>query len=902
MITEAQFHGGARHRNVSSSFTLSAADSRVQSLNVTTPSLHVTMPTPTGMQPGGVYFIIQNIGTQSITLDTNPEVVLTANKSASVWLHKSPLGVYRWVCVTVRTINTATALSTVGGELPSTFEPEEEISYEPECTLPCDEDLGVIDDEVPMFINSCEAKNSLRDPIRGADLAIPPKVQIRVFEGFVRDNSHSHASDISDRAMTLLRKFHVLTYDDSTGWGTTSNNPYHVGLVLSSAWDHAGDIAVERHVWRKIINYRAGGQDHTIELRMAIEWSTDPDNGLWGSLVSFMAFCSEVNPTYEDGDPDPGQNDCEFTRNDPCTYGPLYFGANTNIKFFHPQLLFYGVIPTTFHSPCEYDHIPVGDELWDECYKLSNGAPWSGGDIAKTWKNCVFAKPDSLSGTGYTLARAMTIGGDVPTSQLFPFICIENGSGYGGTYLKPTNAGWDEDAGSLTSNSDIELTDCQNTPQTEVNKCEGHPSDPYGGVGGTHRCFKTSDNDKYCCLPLESAHAVIQETCCEFRTPFGPYNELSLFCDGGPTSCKLHEYFRTDVELELDDYDFKIESLADRFIRWKYVAPDPDYVVRMFTMAANFADLQDEQGTWSVTGTSATCSSVAGSPLGTGLVNAALVWLPGSYTCGHATIEAVAKFTMSSVIHAIGVRYASGVGYIGRANPSTGLIELYRTDGSTNTLLGSATITIGSNDKFMSLTARGSTIIFTVGTEQIHVSDCGGINWSGSLMVGCVGTGAVFEDIRLTDQNVSNQHPGLFTSLNREMVLTIVGGSTEQTMTFTKNAVLQSMYGQCDSTDNSMCGEVDSNGDLHCDCVKLQYTECKFQTSVTEWDTTDFANVTIPGGENPTDCAPCSICPPEYVDVAVRLPSECVAVPEANRWIYCEGADWWVSSVEDGTP
>lgn len=393
----------------------------------------------------------------------------------------------------------------------------------------------------------------------------------------------------------------------------------------------------------------AAGELVTIAVQQGSGQGLTP-TGAWGALFHVLVFTDELpSGAYTPVGSSTAQT--FTTRNDPCWWGRAtgVAGSNTDDdRFCHPQLVLAGTLPTTFHAPIGKLFVPIeerrrvagelmGNREW--CYEVGNGAPWTTTNTSPQnalnlgiHKNIVFGVVDSPR-----FAAGMTLGGDAPTSVIPSFVCWENGKREGRTYLYPNKPGWSETEGtlSITGGSGVELTFCTGTqangnpwPDARIDPCIGNPQDLLGGIGGTHRVFKTGANPSgpghtMCCVNMPQATSLVAEqVCLQTTTRQGPANPFTLQCDNctePPVCCKqrVQGRFTTLVPLGLEDYDNCItcgsivrvatwkgfKNLIDRSFRAK------DYTYSPTNTLTAVAQLN---GTWNQSTTiSATSSGVS---------------------------------------------------------------------------------------------------------------------------------------------------------------------------------------------------------------------------------------------------------------------------------------------------
>jgi hypothetical protein len=456
---------------------------------------------------------------------------------------------------------------------------------------------------VPMYYNAADAMNSGREPIRGADLNMPLKIAVTFDPGFEDDPDHEHASPISAECLEALLGQHPLTYMGLMigEHSDITRNPYQIALQGSDpvwAWGMPsvapGYTSVEKHWWKKLVNYKIGEEDHVLEIRFVAEHASDglgTFGGLWGTLFSIYVFSDEINADYLDGDEYEPHNNAKHYVNDPLVWGALYEAAN---KLAHPRLLIAAQVPTTLHAPNGYSWVPPDEIRFKPCRTKLNGAPWSAGIPINGELNSVFG----TAVIAYDM-RAMTLGGG-RRAEIFPWLCIENGGGQGVTALQPTHAGWDEAVGDLTVADGVDCSvECCLPPQPAFNTCDGLPDEPLEGIGGTHDCWRSSASRKYLCLPINMGSAVrvhLKEACKTITSNYGPFNGVNC-----PIESQFCGFVFTTTVLTLPFYDYSYSFGGNQLLRiyqFKAFIDNPDYE----RMDWVFTDLADYTAKWIMIG------------------------------------------------------------------------------------------------------------------------------------------------------------------------------------------------------------------------------------------------------------------------------------------------------------
>lgn len=521
MISTVDFRGKAKYQTtVAGMITLWINSERVQQIKNTSASAATVDLTQLAWlradQLGGPRFYIVNDPTSTGSIDvffkhaiTNVNTTLTIAPGEVAVCHAVTTTAWflvKRVIGTPRALGHPTLAAITNETTPRTYSP---YCLEGEgCELmealdgvPLDGQDGRDQCIAPMFMNSALALNSLREPIRGADLVMPSVVPIKFSQDdFMIDSAHPTyaTTPLSNQFLEALYagdRWHGLIYL-GTRHGISSHW-HHIRLIgttdtLPLDWDMPNNYSVRRHVWQKLITYRdASDTERTITIRFVMEHTVDPEPILhgggggginddefmaWGALFNIYVFTNEILPAFADGNTyapvGSGGSPIAFSLDDPVRWGGIV-GEGQDDKFCHPQMAICASLPTTFEAPAGSFYVPWQDRKWlksflggytlrgknrEACYVVSNGAPWMTGSCADEALggvgkelNIVFGGvfEFGVSATSYNYA-AMTTGGDVPRSKPTEYVCIENGAGIGRTLLKPLRPGWDEDCGKLT--------------------------------------------------------------------------------------------------------------------------------------------------------------------------------------------------------------------------------------------------------------------------------------------------------------------------------------------------------------------------------------------------------------------------------------------------------------------
>lgn len=491
---------------------------------------------------------------------------------------------------------------------------------------------------IPMFEDATQALNSWREAVRAADLNMPSQIFLELRDGFVQDFTHSPTT-ISTELMELLVSEHKLEYAGilTGNSANTSRNPYHLRLLGSNPSDPntwgfgmaaLPGATVTRRIWRKIKTYKVdegtpSEVEHTLELRFIAEWSTDADSGMKGALTYVVGFSTEINPGYVEGTAYAPHNNATYFRNDPFVWGAFYYPGIPEKKLCHPHALFFAMGTTSWHAPAGYTPVLPDQERFRSCHKIPNGAPWSANDPEFSYANTHFGTT-----VGTINMAAISLGGAFPTSEYFEWMCIENSDSDGLTALSPSRPGWNEDEGDLTPDegNDIGIRVCNPGQALQaLNACRGHPDEPFGGVGGSHTCWRSSLDPDYMCISTQAMPvAVVLEKCRTNYIDYGPFNPGLGQCDPITARCAITASIENKLPTQLYDYYLAAPPAVPnvRTIMFKGFYDDPDYARRSweFVDLDSYDDWDQQIGFWSETSfppawDQFTCTAVSGSSI-----------------------------------------------------------------------------------------------------------------------------------------------------------------------------------------------------------------------------------------------------------------------------------------------
>lgn len=405
--------------------------------------------------------------------------------------------------------------------------------------------------------------------------------------------------------------------------------------------------------------------------------STTDEWGAHGATFNLYIFTDELNSSWVENSttfsPADFSGSYTWDRDNPFCSGLSNAKKGTETgttdqkaakKGFHPQCVAAATLTMSWHSPIGQNFIPLEERrYWVEfkgtptsgdaqnigkSYIVPNGSPWTdlgscaddlplryttADDTNGILGNVIFGWP---SPTTY-LGRPMTLGGSFPTSTIDEWLCWENGNGDGTTYLVPSKPGWSEDCGRLdvaggnsgsisicTSDGDNggDSADDEGTwTKYQLSSCEGHPDEPFEGIGGSHQCFKenagTIDvnmagmSDPFCCIPT-GVNTIVRgfELCETDYTVYG--NKSGSSCNIAEDYCEETAKAMRQWIVYADDYSMQANANQNlRSINWRRIQQRPARAYR--TMADLSASGSADIGTWSLGTATASVTGVGGS-------------------------------------------------------------------------------------------------------------------------------------------------------------------------------------------------------------------------------------------------------------------------------------------------
>lgn len=416
------------------------------------------------------------------------------------------------------------------------------------------------------------------------------------------------------------------------------------------------------------------------------------ERGLWGALFTLAIFTNEIYPSFVENSttfkPLGWTGATTWRRTNPALHGLCnqVVGVETNPETkrgVHPQCVALAHLPTTFHAPIGrmwksqannefYKEFlgPIDEPArnLDDCLLVPNGSPWltttSCTDPCpcrqSTWpndswgifENIVFGYPPGSP--GYYMGKGMTLGGDMKRSKPMEWFCWENGgTGSGRTFLRVSRPGWSETCGRLdvpggnsgeiwvcVDDGDCPLGndqcggDAGEWPTTiGVSNCDGHPIEPYMGVGGSHTCFRSAAGSQLnkdtaadepivqpavsnyvCCTPPRDTVISAYEYCTRNTITYGdPLGGGG--CEIIGSECFNTNTFWTQWLVFYTQYTMcPNANQLNRSMSWTRILPDPDpnYALRNWTYSNTDADLIDDLGTFTRGASSLTVATVSG--------------------------------------------------------------------------------------------------------------------------------------------------------------------------------------------------------------------------------------------------------------------------------------------------
>lgn len=251
---------------------------------------------------------------------------------------------------------------------------------------------------VPMYDVPCYANGGTRPLVRCSDLVLPKFIPVDI-SNISNNGSFNDQRDLSADLEDILLNdglYHVLEYVGT--WQGSCTWPQLQGVRIPSSsflFFDGSAPSVTHHIWQLQIPYG----DHTLDLRfiMSLHQNSSQSPGFFGPLMGLFIFTDELNPSYADGQPwNPagyGSANIIWDRNSPLFHGTYSAGVADRTKVFgHPHLLAYGLVPTTWESPCGTDPYP---HIWENrrtCFEKPTGAPWESGSATNAARNNVFTR------------------------------------------------------------------------------------------------------------------------------------------------------------------------------------------------------------------------------------------------------------------------------------------------------------------------------------------------------------------------------------------------------------------------------------------------------------------------------------------------------------------------------
>lgn len=841
---------------------------------------------------GGFRFIIikDSAGTAIIEdADSNTIATITQNHASMVSLYQSD-GTDTWGSIT-RTRGTPRTVGHGSrgaiqpeGEI-TTFDPDDIYCYVgDDCewtnAAPLDGQDGRDLVVVPMFMNPCvTADNRLREAVRGADVIMPSDVYVNIPVGlFSEDTSHPLHQELPQTFWDALEKGndpHKLTYKpDDKQIFANSRNPYHLRRSDSGNNWEMGLFDCVKEFWKERIEYTDGADTFHLDIVLQVEhtiignepgltgYTTDvamdqggknnANDGAWGALFCLYIFTDQIAPTFSDGDmyqPAGGSVQVPFWRHDPFAWGnaPGVSGGTNADKFCHPQLMAAAMFATTMHSPCLYEWIPPNERAiipetllqglhltWE--YRRPNCVPWITDPTRDIPDVCTGCSDDSgirfnthFSHDNSTDAwAAMTLGGDLPSSEPTTHLCWENSAGIGRTFLQPSSPGWDEEIGELTyvSDSDAGIGLCINWDDSwneyDFDTCDGHPAEMFNDVGGTHHCFKNNETGSatQCCIAILSANATVIQSCVLDWVQYG--NRVGGSCDVSSFGCDEISHITTSFAVQIYDYDLgpSTNPISLRNIEWRNYDLDPDAILWNYTYDPGDAgDIDQLVGIWTLGAT------ITITPAGSETLTGILQYNPSRATIDGEWRDGVCSATFknaTNAVHGVGFRmeddagndaYGYG-GYIESTGVDTGKAVLAVYTNGVETILAQEDIVLDSDTVDANIRCHGHSIHFSWEVDggssgSIVVNDCT-YHEDGAPALFTKGSGvlAEFENWIIIDESYQYLYHRGFLGDNN--------------ISFTVAEELLGGYGRCNEEDGSCCGECCEPE--CCNCISWSYT------------------------------------------------------------------------------
>ena len=795
MISESAQFGGSM--SISGSTTLTMASPRLVRCGSAGGSFTVTLPSTTNhiIDPGeygASRFVIVNDSGRGVTVQhpssaevpsTVTLIVLANQEVAFVGLTPTAWVAFKRPLNTPRAAGFTPRDPIVNPDVAATYTPDQTNCFVgDDCELA--QAIALVSENgtpsvlAPMYINPCPGAsgfphegNREREAVRGADCIMPSAVVVRLSDEFTSDPDHRLVGQLSAECLqALVNTPHILQFDeDAELEDATTRNPYHVGRdpPPATAWTFGPPFNVTKHFWKREVEYTVGEETFTLSIVFQMEHTADPqprktsfggsaggacddEAGAWGALFCVYVFTNELEPDFEDGDsfiPTGGTDPVVFHRHDPLVWGnaPGVEGGDNDDKFCHPQLLAAAMLPTTFHSPCQFNWIPLlerdGGYNREWAYRRPNCAPWitdperdlpnlceDCNETGAGLRNVVFGM-----GTELAIWRAMSLGGNCPVSRPVEHLVWENGLGAGRTYFKPAHAGWDEEIGELTSESSGTISLCIGAtwPDFDIQCCDGNEAEPFRDVGGGHGCLRTGPTPASipgqlvpgtsCCVTIDRAIAFWYQSCVSTFFEFG--DPSGGACTILETGCEMDGSYFTQHELEVYDYSLG-GDVVERWIMWKRYLLDPRAETWSYTYdMGDVVDILDMIGTWTL---EATVTPTSFNVLTT--IRAMVGYAPTRGIWDGDWRDAVISFTAlnaTNASHGAGMRArtegldnASGIfAFIKPTGVDTGLVKIIRMVANEEIVLASVAIVLDDDTVDVVVTFSGYS--FTVAWEVV---------------------------------------------------------------------------------------------------------------------------------------------------------------------------------------
>jgi len=660
-------------------------------------------------------------------------------------------------------------------------------------------DLGLA---VPMYFRPCSVPNE-RPTIRAADLRMPMSVRVSIGNVAIDDNFNVSSGSVSTQLLDSIEGPYKLEF-----FGNADGISRHWDhlRVATGGFTHTSPV-VSRRIWRATKTYlNVAELEETITVDFVAEWDASGTKvGAAGALFHVFVYSSEVNRNYVEGTPFDG---ISYTRQDPAVWGGI--ASDATKKFCHPQMLLACSVPTTWYAPCgKLPTLCNSDEIrkgFTDCLTVPNGAPWVENDATTCTGSEVFTAPGGLPN-----ARAVSLGGGCPFSEIFNHLVVENRQGLGITALKPLLSGWDEDQGTidLIGGSSVLLDAClPNQSASSIDCCTGHPLE----VGGSPDCWRPGNTapaaclpsppgvaTKKCCFPMDSIVTVeVTQKCFHERIVFVDCVP-SASCPGTPYS--IGESLTRKWELTVCSASYMEGGDPNgRSMTWDVLVVSPDFpflhVEDPFngTVTPGWTAVA---GAWDFVMGTAECLATS-SP---DLVPQYLTLPSNTYLNVDAEVDCLGGGPQGFAIRSLS---SGAYGYLVIADPRDQSLTIYRTNGVTLTQIGRriAEESFGAPYRLY-CTVLGSTITANINNEplsSVQASDCTYRSRGRVALVGLNLTNlAKFDNLQLYDRD-----PDGF--------LRIVVGYDQIGWNVAVPAKLMPLYGRCEPYSGNLGNPPNCNG------------------------------------------------------------------------------------------